>query len=251
MKNFETKYRTRFAHTALMLATRTMLVVSTMIAASSLCANVVSAQATTSPPVQPPAGRGGGGGAGGARGGIRVMTLMSSAFTDGGAIPMKHAQQGRDVSPPLAWSGEPDSTRSFVLIMHDADAAIGDGNDDMLHWMVWNIPGSISSLPEGIKEGPMDAMAPAPTNGGRGGGGGGNTGPRQISGTGPYYRGPAAPSTGPAHHYIFELYALDANVNVAAIGLAVPATRAAVLAAMATHIRGKGVLVGLYRRSVP
>ncbi|MEP6765966.1 MAG: YbhB/YbcL family Raf kinase inhibitor-like protein [Gemmatimonadaceae bacterium] len=234
MKNFDMQYRARFALTAF------------MIAASALCHDVMSAQATTTPPAQPPAGRGGGGGGG--RGGIRVMTLTSTAFTDGGVIPMKHAQQGRDVSPALAWGGQPDSTRSFVLIMHDVDAAIGDGNDDMLHWMVWNIPGSATSLPEGIHEGPMDAMVAAPTGGGRGGA---NNGPRQISGTGPYYRGPAAPSTGPAHHYIFELYALDATVNVAAVGLAVPATRAAVIAAMATHIRGKAVLVGLYKRSAP
>ncbi|MEP6781745.1 MAG: YbhB/YbcL family Raf kinase inhibitor-like protein [Gemmatimonadaceae bacterium] len=225
-----------------------------MLVASALAVDAITAQATTSPPVQPPAGRGGGGGGaargggGAARGGIRVMTLTSSAFADGGVIPMKHAQQGRDVSPPLAWSGQPDSTRSFVLIMHDADAAIGDGNDDMLHWMVWNIPGSVSSLPEGVNEGPMDAMTPAPNGGARGAA---NNLPRQISGTGPYYRGPAAPATGPSHHYVFELYALDANVNVAAVGLAVPATRAAVVAAMATHIRGKGVLVGLYRRSAP
>ena len=45
------------------------------------------------------------------------------------------------MSPPLAWSGAPDGTASFVLIVHDVDAAIGNGTDDMLHWMVWNIPG--------------------------------------------------------------------------------------------------------------
>lgn len=179
-----------------------------------------------------PAGRGGGGGGG--RGAIVAMTLTSSAFTDGGMIPMKHAQAGHDVSPPLSWSGAPDSTRAFVLIVHDADARIGDGNDDMLHWMVWNMPGTMTSLPEGL---PQGSQAPA--------------GLRQISGTGPYYRGPAAPSTGPVHHYIFELYALDATFNVAAVGQSAAATRAAVVAAMATHIRGKATLVGLYRRPAP
>lgn len=168
------------------------------------------------------------------RGGIRVMTLTSSAFTDGGAIPARHAQVGRDVSPPLSWTGAPDSTQSFVLIVHDADAAIGDGTDDLLHWMVWNIPGTATSLPEGI---PQGAQA--------------SSGMRQISGTGPYYRGPAAPATGPAHHYVFELYALDAPIGVPAVGASPPATRAAVMAAMATHIRGKGVLVGQYRRPAP
>lgn len=167
------------------------------------------------------------------RGAIRVMTLTSSAFTDGGMIPAKYAQTGRDVSPPLTWSGAPDSTQSYVLLVHDADAAIGDGTDDLLHWMVWNIPGTTTSLAEGLPQGTLPSEM------------------RQISGTGPYYRGPAAPSTGPAHHYVFELYALDASVNVQAVGLSPVATRAAVMAAIATHVRGKGVLVGLYRRPAP
>ncbi|MGV3710513.1 MAG: YbhB/YbcL family Raf kinase inhibitor-like protein, partial [Gemmatimonas sp.] len=175
---------------------------------------------------------GGGGGAG--RGAMRNMTLTSSAFTDGGVIPLKHAQAGHDVSPALTWTGAPDSTRSFVLIVHDADAPLGDGTDDMLHWMVWNIPGTATSLPEGFPQGSQ-----APDN------------IRQMSGTGPYYRGPAAPSTGPVHHYVFELYALDAPINVAATGMSSAATRAAVMDAMKTHIRGKGVLVGLYRRPAP
>ena len=76
-------------------------------------------------------------------------------------------------------------------------------------------------------------------------------GMRQISGTGPYYRGPAAPATGPAHHYVFELYALDAMVNVTPTGMSPPLTRREVMAAMASHIRGKGVLVGLYKRPAP
>ena len=194
------------------------------------------AQATgaTPPPAQPPAGRGGGGANARARAGIRTMTLTSSAFTDGGMIPAKHAQQGRDVSPPLAWSGAPDSVTSYVLIVHDIDAPIGDGSDDMLHWMVWGLSGSTSSLPEGVPQGPT-----------------GTGGFRQISGTGPYYRGAAAPATGPAHHYLFELYALDINVNVQPVGQSPPATRAAVIAAMTGHFRGTGVMVGLYTRPAP
>ena len=55
---------------------------------------------------------------------MRVMTLTSSAFSDGGVIPARFAQTGRDVSPALSWSGAPDSTRSFVLLVHDAEAAL-------------------------------------------------------------------------------------------------------------------------------
>src|SRR5262245_8899181 len=171
--------------------------------------------------------RGGGRG----RGGMRVMTLSSPAFTDGGAIPLRHAQPGRDVSPPLAWSGAPDSTVSFVLIVHDADAAVGDGLDDMLHWMVWNIPGTATSLPEGLSQGPqveLQSTLPVVASG---------RGPaapmiRQISVSGPYYRGPAAPASGPPHHYMFELYALDTTINVQPVGMTAAATRAALLDAM-------------------
>lgn len=210
-------------------------------ACALFAADIATAQ--TNPPTQPPAqpgGRGGGGGGGGRGGGggggrgpIRIMSLTSTAFTDGGVIPMKHAQAGHDVSPPLSWTGAPDSTRTFVLIMHDLDAPTGDGTDDLLHWMVWNIPGNATSLPEGIAQGSQ-----TPTL-------------RQISVTGPNYRGPAAPSTGPAHHYLFELYALDAQFNVAAVGQTAAATRTAVMNAIRTHVIGKGVLVGLYRRPAP
>jgi Raf kinase inhibitor-like YbhB/YbcL family protein len=197
------------------------------------------------------------GGGGRGRGGIRIMSLTSSAFADGAMIPEKHSQAGRDVSPPLSWSDAPDSTTSFVLMVHDIDAVSGDGTTDVLHWLVWGIPGSLMSLPEGIPQGPTVPMsagsaagAPGGGRGGRGGGGGG--GIRQISVSGPYYRGPAAPSTGPAHHYLFELYALDTNIGVQPVaGQQMSVTRDAVWDAMKTHIRGKAVLVGLYKRSSP
>ncbi len=193
----------------------------------------------------------------GGRGGIRNMTLTSSAFLDGGMIPDKHAQPGRDVSPPLSWSGAPDSTASFVLLMHDIDAVSGDGTADVLHWMVWGIPGTMLSLREGLPQGPtIPISAPVQVAGAVGGGGGGGRGGagggiRQLSVSGPYYRGPAAPSTGPAHHYVFELYALDVNINVQSGIVSTAVTRDAVMDAMKTHIRGKAVLVGLYRRPAP
>jgi phosphatidylethanolamine-binding protein (PEBP) family uncharacterized protein len=69
--------------------------------------------------------------------------------------------------------------------------------------------------------------------------------------SGPYYRGPAAPSTGPAHHYVFELYALDTMLNVPPTAMSPAATREAILRAMAGHVKAKGALVGLYRRPAP
>src|SRR5437763_8714740 len=76
------------------------------------------------PPATQPQGRGRG------RGGIQIMSLTSTAWPDGGQVPPKHAQPGHDVSPPLAWNGGPDTAASYVLIVHDLDAAVGTGLDD-------------------------------------------------------------------------------------------------------------------------
>jgi Raf kinase inhibitor-like YbhB/YbcL family protein len=204
----------------------------------ALVALVISVAAGfQNPPPQPPpaapastpaqGGRGGGRG----RGAVQIMTLTAAAWPDGGEIPAKHSQPGGDISPALSWTNAPDTTASFVLIVHDLDAVTGSGVDDFLHWLVWNIPGSARALPEHVAQG---ATQP--------------DGIRQISATGPNYRGPAAPASGPPHHYVFELFALDAAIDVPAVGASPAQTRAAVLAAMAGHVRGKGVYTGTFRR---
>ncbi len=108
---------------------------------------------------------------------------------------------------------------------------VGNAGDDLLHWMLWDIPADATSLREGIARG---AQLP--------------DGTRQISATGPNYRGPGAPASGPAHHYVFELFALDIKIDVSAVGASPPATRAALVSAMAGHIRGKATYVGLFKR---
>ena len=178
-------------------------------------------------PGQPGAQPGGGRG----RGGVQVMALTSSAWSDGGLIPVRYTQAGDETSPPLAWSRAPAGTVSFVLIVHDLDAAAGNGTDDMLHWMLWNIPATATSLPEHV---PAVSQLP--------------DGTRQISATGPTYRGPGAPAAEPVHHYVFELYALDATLDVPAVGPSPAQTRGAVVSAMAGHVRAKAVYVGLFKR---
>jgi Raf kinase inhibitor-like YbhB/YbcL family protein len=192
----------------------------------------VPAQSTPAQPSQPPPSSATPGPQRGGRGrGVQVMTLTTPAWPDGGQIPAKYAQQGGEVSPPLSWSNVPETAVSFVLVVHDLDAATGPGTDDALHWLVWNIPGSTRALPEGV---PQGAVLP--------------DGSRQISATGPNYRGPGAPASGPPHHYVFELFALDAMLDVPAVGATPAQTRAAVIAAMAGKVRGKAVYTGLYKR---
>ncbi len=189
------------------------------------------------PPQNPPpaaaqrGARGGGGGRG--RGAVQIMTL-TTPWPAGAEIPLKYTQAGDEVSPAISWDNAPDTTESFVLFVHDVTAPVGQGTDDLLHWMVWNIPAAARALPEGVPQGPQLP-----------------DGSRQISVSGPYYRGPAAPASGPAHLYMFELYALDATINVPAVsaqGVPVTQTRADVVEAMEGHIRGKAVAVGTFKR---
>jgi Raf kinase inhibitor-like YbhB/YbcL family protein len=207
-----------------------MRVVRSAIGVALLSSTLVHGQQRGAPAAQPPpAGQRGGGGRG--RGAVQVMTLATSAWPDGGQIPTKHTQAGEEISPALTWSNVPEGIASFVLIAHDVDAAIGAGTDDILHWMLWNIPTDATALPERV---PRGAQLP--------------DGTRQISASGPNYRGPGALASGPAHHYVFELFALDTTLDVPAVGASPPQTRAAVLAGMAGHVRGKAVYVGLFKR---
>ena len=108
------------------------------------------------------------------------MTLTTTAFPDGDPIPAKYTQAGEQVSPALNWTNAPPGTQSFVLHMHDPDVARNKTTDDQVHWLVWNIPGTATGLPEGRAEGR-----------------GASRRQRQISASGPMYRGPGAPANGP------------------------------------------------------
>jgi Raf kinase inhibitor-like YbhB/YbcL family protein len=160
----------------------------------------------------------------------RPMTLATTAFPDGAQIPAKYTQAGEQVSPALTWTNTPAGTVSFVLHMHDIDVARNKTLDDQAHWVVWNIPGTATGLPEGVPKG--ETLA---------------DGSHQISASGPVYRGPGAPATGPLHHYVFEIIALDTKLDVMGTADAFE-TRAAVMKALEGHVLGKATYVGLFRR---
>jgi Raf kinase inhibitor-like YbhB/YbcL family protein len=160
-----------------------------------------------------------------------AMRLTTTAFPDGTMIPARFTQEGDQTSPALMWTNAPPGTQSFVLHMHDPDVSRNKTTDDQLHWIVWNIPGTATGLPEGVPQG-LDRP----------------DGSHQQSATGPVYRGPGAGAAGPVHHYTFEIYALDTKLDVA------PSTdafdsRTNVMKAMQGHILGKAVYVGLFHRS--
>ena len=174
------------------------------------------------------AGRGGGGGQGrGGRGGGGIspqLALTVEGYEDGGMMPAKYAGRG-GVSPKISWTGAPPTTQAFAIIFHDMDPALNAGTDDVLHGIVWDIPATSTGLPEALAAGDL----PDGTRQGRG-----------ITGQNAYFGpGPPAPRT---HHYVFEVYALNAKLDLPAT-----ATRAEVMAALQGKVVGKGVYVGRYK----
>ena len=165
-----------------------------------------------------------------------AMTLSIPGFPDGGQIPVKFSQAnpgaapGEGTSPAMTWANVPAGTQSLFLHFHDLDLARNKTTDDQPHWVRWNIPASATGLPEGEGKG---SQLP--------------DGSYQISATGPVYRGPGAAATGPLHHYVFELYALDIKLDVKPTADAFE-TRANVLKAIQGHILAKAVYGGLFRR---
>jgi Raf kinase inhibitor-like YbhB/YbcL family protein len=157
------------------------------------------------------------------------LAITSPDFTDGGVIPNKYTQADpKPVSPKLEWTNVPAGTMSFALILHDPDVALQKKTDDVLHWMIFNIPGTAKELAGGQGE---EAKLPD-----------GTIQAKNLRG-GVGFMGPGAPAGGPYHHYTFELFALDTKLDLGA-----DATRADVLKAMEGHILGKGVLVGRFHR---
>jgi Raf kinase inhibitor-like YbhB/YbcL family protein len=165
-----------------------------------------------------------------------AMVLSTSAFADGDDIPVRFSQAapgaapGEGTSPALSWTNVPEGTRSFVLHMHDVDVARNRGTDTQVHWLVWNIPATETGLAEGL---PRGAQLP--------------NGAFQVSATGPVYRGPGAAASGPKHHYIFELYALDRLIQVTPSDDPF-ATRVRVMEEIEGSVLGKAVYSGLFRR---
>jgi Raf kinase inhibitor-like YbhB/YbcL family protein len=152
-----------------------------------------------------------------------ALQLTTSAFLSQGTIPKKFTCDGPDVSPPLAWSGAPQGTQSFALIMDDPDAPVGT----WVHWVLYDLPGDTKELPEGVPKQEQHS------NGARQG----RNDFRKIG-----YGGPCPPP-GKPHRYFFKLYALDKKLDLKA-----GASKAEAESAMQGHILAQAELIGRYGR---
>ena len=152
------------------------------------------------------------------------LTLTSSAFSAGGAIPAKYTWDGEDSSPPLEWSGVPDRTMSLALIVDDPDAPDPAAPKvRWVHWVLFNIPPDTRGLSAGARRGKLPAGAQE-----------GSNDFKKIG-----YGGPCPPIG--RHRYFFTLYALDTSLPEKE-----RPSRADVEAAMKGHVIEKAELMGTY-----
>jgi Raf kinase inhibitor-like YbhB/YbcL family protein len=151
---------------------------------------------------------------------LAPLLIESKAFADGGIVPPKFSMAGGNVQPDFKISNAPAETQSYAIIMHDIDVALG-GPEDVLHWVVWNIPGNTTQIEEGkLPEGSVNGK-----------------GIRNNA-----YMGMGAPAGPRYHHYVFEFYALNTKLDLPAT-----ASRPELLEAMKGKVIAKSAYVGRFK----
>jgi Raf kinase inhibitor-like YbhB/YbcL family protein len=146
------------------------------------------------------------------------ITLTSTSIKAGQTIVDDYSQNGANKSPQLSWTAGPAATKSYVVVAQDTTTA---NATPIQHWILWNIPANVMSLPEGVPIGvnvanPAGAMQATA---------GGNAG----------YRGPKPPA-GTVHNYVFQVFALDTTLT----GLDTMVNAPALITAMTGHVLAAG-----------
>jgi Raf kinase inhibitor-like YbhB/YbcL family protein len=152
------------------------------------------------------------------------LSLTSTSYKDGGEVPQKFTCQGGDASPQLSWSGLPAGTKSVAIVVDDPDAPDpAKPERTWVHWVLYDIPPTTLSLPEGKGAPPAGARV------------GKNDWGKTTWG------GPCPPIG--RHRYFHKLFALDTVLG----DLREP-TKAQLEAAMQGHILGQAQLVATYQK---
>jgi Raf kinase inhibitor-like YbhB/YbcL family protein len=151
------------------------------------------------------------------------LAVTSTAFENGGSIPKRYTGRGEDISPDLSFGPFNKEGQTIAILMDDLDHPIGSFN----HWVMWNIPASFASIPEGVPKVETVASLGNAVQG------------RSEYGAKHWYRGPLPPFG--MHRYVFRVYVLDSYLNLES-----SANKSALLTAMEGHILQYGTLTGSF-----
>ena len=175
-----------------------------------------------------------------------INTWCEPADTD-------HVRPGANVSPHVDWKQPPEGTKSFALVMHDPDAPIGspafnkegisipieEPRSDFFHWVLVDIPATLTELAEGVEGKGVSTAAPKQTEHGLQGANGFGGPDAPVGG----YGGPCPPwNDDLIHRYVFTMYALD----VETLGLSGAFDGPAAREAMKGHILAEASFTGLF-----
>ena len=161
---------------------------------------------------------------------VATLTVTSTDFNDGDTIPVKNTCDNTDgvargISPQLSWTGSPDTTDSFVIIMDDEVAPCGVGVNACSHWGLFNLPSDTTAVESNLDVSTITGATTSLAYDGQAG-----------------YSGPCPPS---AHEYKITVYALN-DEHPDNMNMAEPYTRAGFESGHSMHIVGQGTLTGKY-----
>ncbi|HEY2710662.1 MAG TPA: YbhB/YbcL family Raf kinase inhibitor-like protein [Caulobacteraceae bacterium] len=153
-----------------------------------------------------------------------ALELLSTSIDTDGRIDQRHTAYGDNLSPPLHWAPV-GGAGTYAIILEDPDAPM---EKPFVHWLIWNIPGSIASLPEGVPNNERPATPQGAVQAKNDNGSFGYFGPRPPAGTG-------------VHHYHFQIFALDGPLTLRS-----DADLRALVDAMKGRVLADSELVGTY-----
>ena len=158
-----------------------------------------------------------------------TLEVLSDALQIDGSIDLRHTAYGDNLSPQLRWTPV-EGAGAYALILEDPDAPM---EKPFVHWLIWNIPGSVDYLSEGVPNGahlitPQGAVQGKNDNGSFG------------------YFGPRPPPDTGVHHYHFQIFALDGPLTLHS-----DATIRALVDSMKGRVLADGELVGTYAAPAP
>lgn len=156
----------------------------------------------------------------------KTVTLSSSSFPPNGDMPVSCTCKGEEASPALLWETAIPNVESYVVLLTDYDVPTpAFPLYNLSHWVVYNLPASVRSLPEGVTAEQLRMLS-------------GKVG---KNGTGDAkYIGPCPPIG--RHAYVFRVYALDQMLSFTD-----PPGKQDVLDVMKGHVLGYGELTGYFR----